>query len=57
MSATSDSCKTGFTPEQANRMICTLLNYRPYLYRLKNITGPILPLIPAIRSVSGPSIH
>lgn len=32
MNYTGDNCFTHFTPEQANRLICTLLNYRPTLY-------------------------
>lgn len=31
MNYTSDSCGTEFTPEQANRIMCSLINYRPGL--------------------------
>ena len=33
MDYSSDSCKAEFTPEQANRMRCSLVNYRPNLAR------------------------
>lgn len=32
MNYTDDTCMTEFTQEQANRMICSLVNYRPNLY-------------------------
>lgn len=32
---TDDTCMERFTPEQANRMICALLNYRSGLYRIE----------------------
>ncbi|MGD2089856.1 MAG: M43 family zinc metalloprotease [Candidatus Aminicenantes bacterium] len=37
MNYTSDSCMYEFTPEQANRLVCSLVNYRPQLYQT---TGP-----------------
>jgi hypothetical protein len=33
MNYTSDSCMYEFTPEQANRLVCSLVNYRPQLYQ------------------------
>jgi hypothetical protein len=33
MNYTDDSCMQEFTREQANRMVCALLNYRPFLAR------------------------
>jgi hypothetical protein len=33
MNYTTDSCMHEFTPEQANRMVCSLVNYRPQLYQ------------------------
>lgn len=33
MNYTTDSCMYEFTPEQANRMVCSLVNYRPQLYQ------------------------
>jgi hypothetical protein len=30
---TSDSCMYEFTPEQANRLVCSLVNYRPQVYQ------------------------
>jgi len=32
MNYTDDACMTQFTQEQANRMVCSILNYRPQLY-------------------------
>ncbi|GAB4272095.1 MAG: hypothetical protein Kow0080_18140 [Candidatus Promineifilaceae bacterium] len=32
MNYTNDACMTRFTHEQANRMVCSILNYRPQLY-------------------------
>lgn len=36
MNYTDDVCMDKFTPEQANRMVCSLLNYRPDLYSEQN---------------------
>jgi hypothetical protein len=47
MNYTDDSCMQEFTSEQANRMVCSLVNYRPELYHLRILTGPMLPLLPA----------
>jgi hypothetical protein len=33
MSYTNDACMSEFTSEQANRAVCSLLNYRPLLYQ------------------------
>jgi hypothetical protein len=33
MNYTNDSCMYEFTPEQANRLVCSLVNYRPQLYQ------------------------
>jgi len=38
MDYSDDRCMEKFTPEQANRMRCSLINYRPDLYQLA--TGP-----------------
>jgi hypothetical protein len=34
MNYTTDSCMYEFTPEQANRLVCSLINYRPQLYQI-----------------------
>jgi hypothetical protein len=34
MDYSDDTCMTEFTPEQANRMRCSLLNWRPQLYEI-----------------------
>ncbi len=39
MNYTEDTCMYEFTPEQANRMICSIVNYRPLLYQTTG-TGP-----------------
>jgi hypothetical protein len=39
MDYSSDACMTGFTPEQANRMRCTLVNWRPAVFRVRHL-GP-----------------
>ena len=44
MNYTPDSCMLEFTLEQANRMVCSVANYRPGLYNLK-FAGAIAPLI------------
>ncbi len=41
MSYSDDGCMTRFTPEQVQRMRCTLLNYRPDLYELTFETGAL----------------
>jgi hypothetical protein len=33
MNYTSDGCMHEFTPEQANRLVCSLVNYRPRLFQ------------------------
>ena len=38
MNYTDDVCMDKFTPEQANRMACSLLNYRSSLYTKQNTT-------------------
>ncbi len=50
MNYTPDSCMTEFTPEQANRAVCSVINYRTDTYRLvdntgKNITPIIVPYL------------
>lgn len=46
MNYTPDSCMTHFTKEQANRMVCALINYRPRLYTeyRARLQGPYLLL-------------
>jgi hypothetical protein len=39
MNYTDDICMYEFTPEQANRMICSLVNYRPLLYSIRYLPG------------------
>jgi hypothetical protein len=39
MDYSDDRCMNKFTPEQANRMRCSLINYRPNLYTLAGPTG------------------
>ena len=39
MNYTDDSCMHEFTPEQANRLVCSLVNYRPLLYSIYSPTG------------------
>ncbi|MAT42222.1 MAG: hypothetical protein CL609_07770 [Anaerolineaceae bacterium] len=34
MNYTPDNCMNNFTPEQSNRLICSLVNYRPQLYEV-----------------------
>jgi hypothetical protein len=34
MNYTDDGCMYEFTPEQANRLVCSLVNYRPLLYSI-----------------------
>lgn len=34
MNYTPDDCMNNFTPEQSNRLICSLVNYRPQLYEV-----------------------
>lgn len=48
MNYTPDSCMTGFTREQANRLACSLLNYRPALVSqsLGATTGSNVPVVP-----------
>ncbi len=46
MNYTPDSCMTEFTPEQANRAVCSVINYRTDTYRLVDNTGTnITPII------------
>lgn len=40
MDYTDDACMNRFTPNQANRMRCTLMNYRPNLYTVDDPTPP-----------------
>ncbi|THB79197.1 MAG: zinc metalloprotease [Desulfobacteraceae bacterium] len=44
MNYTPDSCMHEFTPEQANRMVCSLINYRPLAYS----TIPVSKLTPGM---------
>lgn len=37
MNYTPDTCMEEFTAEQANRMVCSLINYRPDLYSIETI--------------------
>ncbi len=39
MDYADDRCMNKFTPEQANRMRCSLINYRPDLYTIAGPTG------------------
>jgi hypothetical protein len=39
MDYSDDRCMNQFTPEQANRMRCSLINYRPSLYEIAGPTG------------------
>lgn len=39
MNYTSDSCMYEFTPEQSNRLVCSLVNYRQQLYQTTNTGG------------------
>jgi len=43
MDYTPDTCMDRFTREQANRMVCTVLNYRPLLY--ENLLPPKNPML------------
>ena len=50
MNSTPDECRTEFTTDQAYRMTCFLLNYRPGLYKpdyfgLPILNGPLMPLL------------
>lgn len=47
MNYTDDSCMSNFTREQANRMVCSLMTYRPELYKIFRVdmTGPNLLLL------------
>lgn len=45
MNYTDDVCMQEFTQQQANRMVCSLVNYRPQLYKLRFLTGQLLPLL------------
>lgn len=40
MNYTDDLCMEEFTREQANRMICSIINYRPLLYRIEEDEAP-----------------
>ncbi|MEZ6317748.1 MAG: zinc metalloprotease [Phycisphaerales bacterium] len=40
MDYSDDLCMTEFTPDQVNRMRCSLLNYRPNLYEVVTSGGP-----------------
>jgi hypothetical protein len=48
MNYSDDIAMVEFTPEQSNRMICSLINYRPQLYSIESTgftaTGPSSPL-------------
>ena len=50
MNYSNDSCMDRFTEEQSNRMVCSLVNYRPSLFRIDSggalsVTGAGSPLI------------
>lgn len=38
MNYTPDSCMNQFTAQQGNRMVCSLINYRPNLYSVAEVT-------------------
>ena len=49
MNYSDDSCMDRFTEEQSNRMVCSLVNYRPNLFRIDtggalSVTGASSPL-------------
>lgn len=48
MNYTEDTCMHEFTPDQANRMVCSLVNYRPNLYSVSGggggVTTPTISL-------------
>ncbi|GAB4341879.1 MAG: hypothetical protein Kow0089_16540 [Desulfobulbaceae bacterium] len=41
MNYTPDSCMTEFTREQANRLVCSLVNYRPSLFQVSTEEGGV----------------
>ena len=43
MDYSDDICMNQFSPEQNNRMRCSLLTYRPNLYEIGTTTGPCQP--------------
>ena len=47
MNYTDDSCMSEFTREQANRAVCSLINYRPSLYKqtVQSLIWPVLRLL------------
>lgn len=50
MNYSDDGCMDRFTEEQSNRMVCSLVNYRPSLFRIDtggalSVTGASSPLI------------
>ena len=45
MNYTPDSCMIKFTQEQANRMVCSLLNYRPDLLASSIVPNALTPLL------------
>ncbi|MCB2186564.1 MAG: hypothetical protein KQJ78_09115 [Deltaproteobacteria bacterium] len=47
MDYTNDDCIVMFTPEQANRMICALVNYRPALFTAVGSIPATPPVIPS----------
>ncbi|MBX2846724.1 MAG: hypothetical protein KTR16_00275, partial [Acidiferrobacterales bacterium] len=44
MGYNTDRCMARFTSQQANRMLCSLINYRPGLFQLE-INGALIPVI------------
>jgi len=40
-----DSCMNKFTPQQVNRMICSMVNYRPGFASVKDANGNIIPIL------------
>ena len=46
MNYVDDVCMYRFSPEQANRTVCSLVNYRPATYRV--VTGGSHPPIPPL---------
>lgn len=53
MNYTPDTCMYRFTSEQANRAVCSLVNYRPSTYRVVS-DEPIPPVTPDYPSIPHP---
>lgn len=52
MDYTPDSCMARFTAEQGNRLICSLVNYRPALFQVVQESGGICRAMPPPRGSS-----